>query len=196
MLKGMQPSPLHSSHAAALTSPFPSEYPVPSAVRAAYPHPSLHALPQPKPPTVQALPLLHSHASKHIPCFPSFPLPAPPQVLPQIIYYSAPDATADSALDFATLAVYVCPNSCCRSSPFSTAQQSSGTDPSSSTSTEDTAGGTSAERSSRDAGSGQAKGGEAATQHGGLQEQSMGYVEEFVWVQLPSQDPPVVASTD
>ncbi|CAI7744963.1 unnamed protein product [Closterium sp. NIES-53] len=118
------------------------------------------------------------------------------QVLPQIIYYSAPDATADSALDFATLAVYVCPNSCCRSSPFSTAQQSSGTDPSSSTSTEDTAGGTSAERSSRDAGSGQAKGGEAATQHGGLQEQSMGYVEEFVWVQLPSQDPPVVASTD
>ncbi|CAI5491384.1 unnamed protein product [Closterium sp. Naga37s-1] len=120
----------------------------------------------------------------------------PPQVLPQIIYYSAPDATADSALDFAMLAVYVCPNSCCRSSPFSTAQQSSGTDPSSSTSTEDTAGGTSAERSSRDAGSGQAEGGEAATQHGGLQEQSMRYVEEFVWVQLPSQDPPVVASTD
>ncbi|CAI5980267.1 unnamed protein product [Closterium sp. NIES-65] len=124
------------------------------------------------------------------------------QVLPQIIYYSAPDATADSALDFATLAVYVCPNSCCRSSPLSTAQQSSVAVPRSVDSgVEATAVGASAEGSSsaagsRDAGSGDVKGCEVAGQRGGLQEQSMGYVEEFVWVQLPTQDPLVIAQTD
>ncbi|CAI5519076.1 unnamed protein product, partial [Closterium sp. Naga37s-1] len=94
------------------------------------------------------------------------------QVLPQIIYYSAPDATADSALDFATLAVYVCPNSCCRSSPLSTAQQSSVAVPRSVDSgVEATAVGASAEGSSsaagsRDAGSGDVKGCEGEEEEG------------------------------